>query len=531
MFAARHLSYKETNSFSKIVLDYLQEDVRLSEFYSFSPTVEGIKKAIAEKQKQHINRQVLVKVLKEQYSLVKTNENTTTIIDSILSASTFTICTAHQPNLFTGPLYFIYKILHAIKLSQSLKKQFPEKDFVPVFYMGCEDADLEELNHFSVGSKKYIWNTDQTGAVGRMIIDKELLKLVDELQNQLGVEPFGIELISGLKECFKKGENIQNATFKLIHLLFAEYGLIVLIPDHAELKMQMIPVFEDDLFNQKPSKVVESTCKKLKEHYSVQAHPREINLFYLNDNIRERIEGRENKFHVINTEIVFSAEELKSELKNHPDRFSPNVILRGLFQETILPNVAFIGGGGELAYWLQLKNLFEKYSIPFPVLIMRNSMLLLEQKWQQKIDKLNLETSELFASEDDIIKFLVHKTSGKKISLNGEFENAKRLYDQIIKYALDVDPTLSEHAVAIKTRSLKLLKELEKKMLRSEKRRFTNQRKQVQQIKSALFPNNNLQERVENFSGFYAKWGKEFIDSLLENSPVIDAKFSVLSKS
>jgi bacillithiol biosynthesis cysteine-adding enzyme BshC len=528
MFAASRLSYKETNSFSKIVLDYLRQENGLSHFYSFSPTIEGIKKAIAEKQNQKMDRQVLVQVLKEQYSRVETNENTAKILDTLLSNSTFTVCTAHQPNLLTGPLYFIYKILHAIKLTRYLKNEFPENNFVPIFYMGCEDADKDELNHYTVAGKKYLWKTDQTGAVGRMIIDKEILKLVDELQNQIGIGPFGNELISTIKKCFKEGDTIQNATFRFIHSLFASYGLLVLIPDHADLKKQMIPVFEDDLLNQKPSEVVESTCQKLGEHYPVQAQPREINLFYLKDNIRERIEKKGNKFHVINTEIHFSEDEIKIELQKYPERFSPNVILRGLFQESILPNIAFIGGGGELAYWLQLKDMFKTYAISFPVLILRNSFLILEQKWQQKIDKLNLDISCLFLPENDIMNLVVHKTSGKQISLNGEFENASALYDQIIKQALDVDPTLSEHATAIKTKSIKLLKALEKKMLRSEKRKFSDQRRQVQQIKSALFPNNVLQERIENFSGYYANWGKDFIDALYENSPAMDAEFTVL---
>jgi bacillithiol synthase len=528
MFGASRLSYKKTNFFSNIVLDYLQQDDRLSQFYSFPPAIEGIKKAIEEKQHQKIDRKVLVQVLREQYSLVDTDASITKIIDSLLSDRTFTVCTAHQPNLFSGPLYFIYKILHVIKICHHLKNEFPENDFVPVFYMGCEDADLDELNHFTVAGKRYVWETNQSGAVGRMFIDKNILRLIDELQNQIGIGSYGNEIISVLKDCFKEGDTIQNATFNFIHSLFASYGLLVLIPDHSELKKQMILVFKDDLLKNKPSEIVETTCKKLSENYPVQAHPREINLFYLKDDIRERIEKKGSKYHVINTDIQFSEDEIKIELEKHPERFSPNVILRGLFQETILPNIAFIGGGGELAYWLQLKDLFKAYTINFPVLFLRNSFLLIDQKWQQKIDKLHLDIPSLFLPEDDIMKLIVQKTSGKKISLNGEFENVSLLYDQVINQANEIDPTLAEHATAIKTKSINLLKTLEKKMLRSEKRKFADQRRQIQQIKSALFPDNSLQERVENFNGYYAKWGKDFIDALYESSPVVDAEFTIL---
>ena len=528
MFAAKRLPYHKTNSFSKIVLDYLQQETLLSQFYSFAPTLEGIKKAITQKQNQKIDRQTLVNTLKDQYRLVDNNDNVSKNLDLLLSSKTFTICTAHQPNLFTGPLYFIYKILHAVKLADYLKKEIPENNFVPVFYMGCEDADLEELNHFTVDGKKYVWDTDQQGAVGRMIIDRKLLMLIDELYHQIAIESFGNDFIQTLKECFKEGELIQNATFKLIHNLFADYGLIVLIPDHADLKKQMLHVFEDDLFKQSPSKVVNLTCQKLGVHYPVQAHPRAINLFYLKDDVRERIEKRENKFYVLNTELSFTEAELKNELHQYPERFSPNVILRGLLQESILPNIVFIGGGGELAYWLQLKDLFQEYQIVFPVLMLRNSFLLITKKWQQKIEHLKLDLTDVFCTEDEIMKVLVQKNSEKKISLNGDFENASAFYDQIIRQAMEVDPSLSEHAAAIKTKSLKQLKVLEQKMLRSEKRKFTDQKRQVQHIKSALFPGNGLQERTENISSYYAKWRKDFIKIIFENSPAIDAEFTVV---
>ncbi|RYF81666.1 MAG: bacillithiol biosynthesis BshC, partial [Chitinophagaceae bacterium] len=165
-------------------------------------------------------------------------------------------------------------------------------------------------------------------------------------------------------------------------------GLIVLIPDHPLLKQQMVKVFSDDLFAHKPFEIVQQTSGKISEAYTAQAFPREINLFYLKDDIRERIEEKEGSFHVLNTTLSFTAEELQSELQNHPERFSPNVILRGIYQETILPNLAFIGGGGELAYWLQLKDLFNHYSVVFPVLVLRNSFLVAEEKWRKKKDQL-----------------------------------------------------------------------------------------------------------------------------------------------
>src|SRR4029077_7024880 len=128
-------------------------------------------------------------------------------------------------------------------------------------------------------------------------------------------------------------------------------------------------------------------------------NPREINLFYLKDDMRERLEQKNGGYAVNNTDIFFSGDALEKELTDFPERFSPNVILRGLFQETILPNIAFVGGGGELAYWLELKPLFEHYSVPFPVSILRNSFLVLNAEQDKLAHKLGFDFSELFKTE------------------------------------------------------------------------------------------------------------------------------------
>ncbi len=394
--------------------------------------------------------------------------------------------------------------------------------------MGSEDADFAELNHTYVGGKKIEWKKEQKGAVGRMLVDKTLVQLINELEGQLAVETHGKKIIELLKSCYSDGKTIQNATFQLVNELYGSYGLVVLIPDEPLLKAQMKNVFEDDLFNHTASKIVHQTSMKLEKNYDAQAYPRDINLFYLKDNIRERIERKDDQFLVLNTDLSFSEDEIRNELNDHPERFSPNVILRGLYQETILPNLAFIGGGGELAYWLQLKEMFHHYKIVYPVLVLRNSFLIVEEKWKTKIDKLQLDVADLFNSVDELMKKIVSKNSLHQISLNGNFEKAAELFEHIRLQACAVDPTLSQHVAAIKSRSLKILQELEKKMLRAEKRKFIDQQHQLQMIKEALFPKNNLQERVENFSGFYAKWGSIFIGELYENSLALEQEFCIL---
>lgn len=544
-FIATRLPYRETGSFSKTVLDYIDQSPSLQPFYAHPVNKQGVLKAIEARKQFNTDRKTLVAELKKQYANVPVSAKVNAHIEQLLNADTFTITTAHQNNIFTGPLYFIYKIVHAIKLADELKAALPENNFVPVYYIGSEDADLDELNNITVDGQKLVWPTKQTGAVGRMKIDKELAKLIVSLEGQLSVLPHGNEIISLLKEHYKEGVTVQDATFSFVHHLFAEYGLIVLLPDNAALKAAMNDIFKDDLLQQTASGIVQTTAEKLETAgYKVQANPREINLFYLKDSLRERIEkgngeGRvENgewgmgngEWRVVNTDLKFSETELLAELQNSPERFSPNVILRGLYQETILPNIAFIGGGGETAYWLQLKDLFDHYKIPFPILVLRNSFLLLENKWQEKIAKLHFTIADFFLKEQELLTKLVARDSRNETKLNGALTELENLYASFKKQATAVDSTLEKHVEALKLKTVSRLQELEKKMLRAEKRKFSDQQRQIHTIKSHLFPGDGLQERIDNLSFYYAKWGADFIQQLYKHSPALEQEFVILTE-
>jgi len=523
------IPYRQTGSFSKTVVDYIDQHSSLKEFFNYPPTIQGIKKAIEDRKQFNYDRNVLVQELRKQYSDVALSEKTKNNIEALASKNTFTFTTAHQNNIFTGPLYFIYKILHTIKLAEYCKTNLPDHNFVPVFYIGSEDADLDELNHIYVGGEKLTWNTKQTGAVGRMKVDKELIKLIGLMEGQLSVLPFGKEIVGLMKECYKEGDTIQSSTFRIVNELFGKYGLVVLLPDNAELKKQMIPIFKDDLLNQTASGIVEKTAEKLSNAgYKVQANPREVNLFYLKENIRERIEIKNDEWKVVNAKEKFSETELLKELHEYPDRFSPNVILRGLYQETILPNLAFIGGGGETAYWLQLKDLFNHYKVPFPMLILRNSFLVIEKSWQERIAKLGFSIEDFFLSPEELLNRIVLNESKNEVKLNGSLSELEQLYESFKKQASAVDVTLEKHVEALKLRTVQRLQELEKKMLRAEKRKFADQQRQIHTIKEHLFPKNGLQERIDNISYYYAKWGKDFIDKLYKNSLNLEQEFVVI---
>lgn len=528
-FTALRLSYAQTGYFSRLVADYIAGDEKLTPFLKHPVSMDGIRQSIESRKQFNTNRELLVTALQQQYNNIPVTDAVKENIHKLSSPNTFTICTAHQPNIFTGPLYFLYKILHAAKLADTLKKELPQYDFVPVYYMGSEDADLDELNNITIQGNKLVWQTKQTGAVGRMKVDDELLKLIHAINGQIAVLPNGKELVQLFAECYRKGATIQQATFELVNKLLGEFGVIVLIPDNADLKRAYIPVVKKELLEGFSHSLVETTAAELDKHYKVQASGRDINLFYLIDDKRERIEKIGGQYTVSSLQLSFSETEILKELEEHPERFSANVILRGVFQETILPDIAFIGGGGEVAYWLELKKVFEAVNVPYPMLVLRNSFLLMNEEQKQKTDKLELYIADLFKPELELINQLVKKRTANDLSLNNEIAALQKLYDQLKQKAEPVDKTLLPHIESLLAKAKKRVEELEKKILRSEKRKYEAEQRQIQGLKQTLFPNNSLQERVENIAYFYGVYGKRLLNVLYENSLSLEEEFVVLS--
>src|SRR4051812_30521818 len=213
----QYISYDSTGYFSKMMIDYVRGNEKLKPFYKYPVSLDGIKASIEARKQFDTPRDLLVQELSKQYQHISLGEKQQQNLQSLLDNNTFTVTTAHQPNIFTGPLYFIYKIIHAIKLAEYCNASLPSYDFVPVFYMGSEDADIDELGHFHLNGEKHEWDTAQTGAVGRMKVDKDLIGLIDLISGQLAVLPFGNEILSLVTECYTEGSLIQDATFKLVN--------------------------------------------------------------------------------------------------------------------------------------------------------------------------------------------------------------------------------------------------------------------------------------------------------------------------
>ena len=528
MANAKFISYQATNSFSEIVIDYINREPSLRPFFNQFPDILGVQELINQQKDAGVDRNLLVSGLEKQYLTSEPVKEVSSNIEKLSKNNTFTITTAHQPNIFTGPLYFIYKILHVISLSEYLNKELSEYNFVPVFYMGSEDADIDELGVVRIDSKEYRWKTKQKGAVGRMLVDDSLLALVNEMQGQLGVLPFGNEILHHLRNCYSKGKSIEQATFEFIHFLFGKYGLVVVLPDNPSFKKIFLPIAEKEIREQFSSEATSFTIEKLSEKYKIQARGRDINLFLIEGDKRQRISTSGNGILLQESGTELSLEKISAVFKDHPEKISPNVLLRPLFQCMLLPDVVFTGGGGEIAYWLELKAMFDAAGIPFPVLSLRNSFLLLNEKNSRLIERLNLEPEQIFMKNEDLFRQIVVETTENLLSLTPVINVVREAYKEAMKIAVAVDVTLKGNVEKIEKHSVNALQDLEKKLVRAEKKKFDNERRQIEKLKQSLFPNGNLQERSESILGWYAIYGPSLIDTIYIHSKPFEHKFGVI---
>lgn len=257
------IAYKDTNYFSKLICDYIDNKKELAPFYSHFPNKEGLANAIENKNFKDTNRSVLVNVLLKQYAHITTvSETTKNNINLLNNTNTFTVTTGHQLCLFTGPLYFIYKIVTAINLAQQLKNDFPDKNFVPVYWMATEDHDFEEINHFVAFGKKVTWNSEQKGAVGRFSLnnfDVVLEELKSVLGTMYGTEP-ALQLF---ENTYLKNKNLAEATRYLVNELFAEFGLVIIDGDDADLKKCFAPYMHKELVDRESEKLVKQKSDAL----------------------------------------------------------------------------------------------------------------------------------------------------------------------------------------------------------------------------------------------------------------------------
>lgn len=527
MFSSVKLSFEKSGSLNALVLDYLNQHHDTQEFYGHAPNLSGFKALLREKPYAGLDRGPLYTIIRNQQGNRQLSASSKKNLELLKEKNTFTVTTGHQLCLFTGPLYFVYKILSTIKLCETLKMAMPEYDFVPVYWMATEDHDFEEVNHFHVFGKTLQWASEEKGAVGNFST-QSLQGLYEEFKSIIGESTQANTLLQLFKDAYLGQANLSDATGYLANVLFGEHGLIIVDGDDKAFKSQFVDTFEKDIFENFAAKAVKNSIQTLQQrHYPVQVKPRDINCFMLGEQTRYRIEAKDGKFKLVGSDQVMTAEELKNIIRKTPEKISPNVLLRPLYQQHILPNIAYVGGPGELAYWLELKEMFDARHALFPILVPRNFLSIIDRGLQNKMERLKLEPADFFLEENKIIdKFQLGANA--TFNLDEEKTMLEKLYAVMAEKMALVDKTLSGSIKAESQKSMNGIIALEGKANKALKQKSETEINQIKTIKQKLFPGNVPQERYDNFTPYFLKYGSAFFAEVYRAIQPLDFQHQLL---
>jgi len=503
MIELEKIPFEETRSFSKKFLRYINsKKIDLKKIYLKTNEISF----------DDIKRKILQKSLIKQYEKIDCSAEVRANIDKLNKDNTFTVTTGHQLNIFTGPLYVIYKIISTINLASKLKQKYPNKNFVPIYWMASEDHDFEEIKSFYLYGKNYSWDIKTSGAVGD-INPKTIKNLLKNIP----------EKISLFEKAYLNNSKLSNSVLYYMNELFGKYGLVTIDSNNKSYKNLFLKIMQDDIVNNSIKNLTSTSSKKN------LVHIRNINFFYLKKNLRERIIKEKNKYKINNTSISFSEKEIKKEINSNSESFSPNVIMRCLYQQSIIPNIAYVGGPSEVEYWLEFEDFFKYYNVTFPIVLPRNFATIVNTKIKLKLKNLNIKLSDIFKEKNELEKMILENQSKNKFDLINEKLNVGKEIEKIIDKSKTIDKSLNGKILAFKKKTINELNSLEKRLISEEKKNHKKSFQDLDKIISKLFPNNILQERKENFLNYYLS-DKNFIDSLIKSFDPLKFYFNIISK-
>lgn len=509
----------------KLVKDYLYGELQLTPFYATKPTIENLVANAGSRQFDQAKRQVLTHVLKTQAQKSKyANDVTLRQISRLGLAETVTVTTGHQLCLYGGPLFFFYKILSIISLAETMNQQ--RCPCVPIFWMASEDHDFEEINHLYLGHEKAEWNSAQSGAVGTMRLvnmDDFKSKIRKHLSNDIRYQ----DALNELDAIFSSEKTLAEATQDLVYKVFADQGVLVVDASDQELKKVFQPYITKEIETQFSQSAIEKTSKELEAlGYDAQVAGREINLFWMEEGMRERIVMNDVGFNTTDGKKRWAKDQMAEAIQSAPERFSPNVILRPLYQEVILPNIAYVGGPGETSYWLQLKGVFDSAEVPMPVILLRDMFLLVNQLVKKKKNQVGLDWESFHSPVHALLTSLLRTEGSKESIVESRQDQLNKAFDSMVDEITMFDDGLGRNAQAERARLNNKLNNLKKKILRLERQKMDTTRNRIEVIQAHCFPYSTPQERIHNWLTFWPT-PKSVLELLPYCNP-IDSKLKVV---
>ena len=513
-----------------IVFGLMNNNKKLKSFISDFPSYDNIISHSEKKKKEFSkeNRIRLVNEIKEQYKGIKISKELNNNINSLLNEKTFSVTSGHQLSLFSGPIYFIYKIISTIKIVSELNKKSKKQKFVPVFWLASEDHDFDEIAKVNISGKSLKWEKETLNQPVGKINSNNIEKVIKEYKNQIIDSKYSSKLIKLIDDNYTSFTSLSKATRSFINQLFVEYGVIVIDADSKNFKKTFVENMKSEVLNGHCNKTVIKQIEDIKKtfkDYKPQVNPSDINFFKMGDTGRVRIRKHGKGFKI---DKNITKKHLIDQINENPEKFSPNVIMRPLYQETILPNVCFVGGSSEIRYWIQLKSYFEKSKVVFPILTIRNSAFIVNSRVSKNIEKSGLKMQNFFISKEKLLKDKTSQLSETNLNFDNLRKTLLDQFEYFKKISRETDKSFIGAISAQEKKQLNGIDNLEKKFYKSQKIKYQQELKKVEQIYNYLNPDDIPQERVINFGNLYSEFGDNLFKILIKSFKPFENKILVL---
>lgn len=525
------INFSDIPGHQNLFLDYLYEFENVADFFAndFRNRENYLKifRSISESRQDFASR--IPDIISNQYANLNPSGKTAQNIKKLADKKTLAIVTGQQLGILGGPLYTFYKIITAIKLSQFLSERYDDYNFVPVFWLEGDDHDFNEVRTIkiiddnnslvTVGYKEEIEEDDLKQSVGLIKLDNSINDFFTALEKELKETEFKSSLLQQLKNCFQEGRTFKAAFRDLIFNYFDNYGLVIFDPQTDEVKQLLKPIFKKEIndFRIHTEQLVHVSAT-LEELYHAQVKVKPVNLFLRVDEGRHSIEPVENEFRLRRKRKSYTQEQLLEVLENEPDKFSPNVLLRPICQDYLLPTAFYIAGPSEIAYFAQLKPLYELYNIVEPIIYPRSSLTILENSIAGSLDKFSIGINDVFVDVENVKKRIINSVEQSSVDemfsdISNQLENS---FDQLKEKLFDLDKTIADSSNRYRDKILGTIAELKSKAEKAQQKKYEVTLRQIDRAAVHLFPNSNLQEREINFVYFVNKYGDEFLKRIFD---------------
>ena len=517
-----YINYSDLPDYQNLFLDYLYEFDNVSKFYpknfreieNYNRTLEDLKNYIRP------HREEVSDIIRKQYSDYKISKQTDTNIESLKSENTFAVVTGQQVAIFGGPLYTFYKVITTIKLCSQLKEKYDEYNFVPIFWMEGDDHDFEEVKSINIfdktnSIKKIIYDDGldeeiERGSVGSLKFNENIKSTINELEDSLRDTEYKNDLLNLIKKCYSEGTKFKEAFKKLLHSFFDEYGLIIFDPQDKEVKEILLPIFKKEIesFSDHTNEIVLKSAE-LDDIYHAQVKVKPVNLFYSDEKGRYLIEPVDEEFRFKGKRKRIGKIELLNLLHYDPSSFSPNVLLRPICQDYILPTAVYVGGPSELSYFAQVMPNYSFFEVVDQIIFPRSSATIIEKHIFSTLQKYDLSISDIFRKKRELINRVLKSISD--IDINSLFSETKNNIDleleKIKSTLLAIDKNLIDSTNKSMQRIFQNLEVIKEKSEKAQAAKHETVIKQLDKVRMVIYPQENLQERELSFINFANKYG------------------------